>query len=255
MLLIFSYFEVIYVNISVMKKAIVVGASSGIGRELARLLVKNDYKVGITARRENLLNELYAENPDSYVVGAFNLSEIDVIVPNLNRITEELGGLDLVVISAGLSGQTLDFDFKVEFESLQINVMAFTCICNWAFRIFREQNHGHLAGISSVAGARGWRNSKVYNAAKAYQINYLEGLRNHAAYLKLPVTVTTIIPGYVETRMKGNNYVFWVAPVEVAARQIYNSIRKKRKIIYTYRRWRFIYFLFKIFPNKLIEIS
>ena len=106
-----------------------------------------------------------------------------------------------------------------------------------------------------MAGARGWRNSKVYNAAKAYQINYLEGLRNHAAYLKLPVTVTTIIPGYVETRMKGNNYVFWVAPVEVAARQIYNSIRKKRKIIYTYRRWRFIYFLFKIFPNKLIEIS
>ncbi|MHB9056680.1 MAG: SDR family NAD(P)-dependent oxidoreductase [Paludibacteraceae bacterium] len=236
-----------------MKKAIVIGASSGMGRELSRILAQNNYIVGITARRENLLNELYNENPESYIVQPFDISETDTIKKNLDKLADRLGDLDLVIISAGSGKLNLDFDYKTELATTAVNVTAFTVICNWAMYIFREQKRGHLVAITSVAGARGWRNNPAYNAAKAYQINYLEGLRNHAAHLKLPITVTNIMPGYVETRMKGRTFVFWVAPVEVAAKQIYKSIRKKRKIAYTYRRWRFIYFLLKHIPNKLIE--
>ena len=238
-----------------MKKALVIGASSGIGLELARVLAENNYMVGVTGRRENLLKELSAEKTGSYVVQSFDLKDMETIESNLNEITAKLGELDLVVISAGISISNADFDYNKDSETLTVNVLAFTLICNWSFRIFRAQNRGHLVGITSVAGARGWRISSAYSASKAFQTNYLEGLRNYAAHLKLPVTVTNIIPGYVETRMKGHDHVFWVAPAEAAARQIYESIRKKKKIAYTYRRWRFAYFLFKHLPNKIIEIS
>ena len=238
-----------------MKKAIVIGASSGIGRELAKILVQNEYQVGITGRRENLLEELCSEKPESYFVQSFDLQDTASVATNLDALYERMGELDLVIISAGLSCSNTDFDYYAESETLSVNVLAFTLICNWALRIFREQKRGHLVGITSVAGARGWRISSAYSASKAFQINYLEGLRNYVAFLKIPVTITNIISGYVDTRMKGNDYVLWVAPPEVAARQIFRSIQKKKKIAYTYRRWRFGYFLFRHLPNKLVEIS
>lgn len=236
-----------------MKKAIIVGASSGVGRELAKILVQNDYQVGITARRENLLNELATEKPESYVVKAFDLVETEKILMNLDSLVDELGGLDLIIISAGMLKYNVDLDYDIEYKTNAVNVTAFTYICNWAFRLFREQKHGHLVGITSVAGARGWRNNPSYNASKSFQINYLEGLRNLATYQKLSLHITTIIPGYMETDMMGKTLVFWVAPVKKAAEQIYRSICKKKKVAFTYRRWRLGYFLYKRIPNILIE--
>ncbi len=236
-----------------MKKAIVVGASSGVGKELARILVQNDYKVGITARRENLLNELASEKPDSYVVKPFDLLETDKILNHLDELYKELEDLDLIVVSAGIIKYNVELGYDIEYKTNAVNVIAFTLISNWAFRLFREQKHGHLVGITSVAGARGWRNNPSYNASKAYQINYLEGLRNLATYQKLSLHITTIIPGYMETDMMGKTLVFWVAPVKKAAEQIYRSICKKKKVAFTYRRWRLGYFLYKRIPNILIE--
>ena len=236
-----------------MKKAIVVGASSGVGRELAKILVENGYKVGITARRENLLHELAAEKPDAYVVKPFDLINTEIILPNLEELVGELGGLDLLVISAGLIKLNTKLDYKIEYTTNLVNVTAFTLISNWAFNLFRNQGAGHLVGITSVAGLRGWRNNVAYNASKGYQMNYLEGLKNLARHEKLPITVTDIIPGYMETNMKGTTLVFWVCPPDKAAQLIFKAIRKKRKIAYVYSRWRIGAFLYKHLPNKVIE--
>ena len=238
-----------------MKKAIVVGASSGVGRELAKTLAENSYKVGITARREYLLKELAAEKPDAYVVKPFDLLETDIVLTKLDELVDELGGLDLLVISVGLIKLNTDLDYNVEYKINMVNVTAFSMMCNWAFNLFRKQGYGHLAGITSVAGLRGWRNNPAYNASKAFQMNYLEGLKNLAHYLKLPITVTNIIPGYMETDMKGKTLVFWVCPPEKAARIIFKALCKRQKIIYVYRRWRFTAFLYKHLPNKVIECA
>lgn len=236
-----------------MKKAIVIGASSGLGRELAMVLADNDYMVGITARREELLNELAATRPTSYQVSAFDLYELENVIPRLDELVEKMGGLDLLVISAGQLHGNTELDYAVEYNTNMVNVNAFTLISNWALRYFQMQSAGHLVGITSVAGARGWRNNPAYNAGKAYQINYLEGLRNLMSKKKMPITVSTVIPGYIETRMKGKSLVFWVVEPDVAAKQIFRSIRKKKKIIYTLRRWRMGYWLYKRVPNILIE--
>jgi len=236
------------------KKAIIIGSSSGVGRELAKILVQHNYIVGITGRRENLLNELAAENPDSYVVSSFDLMKTEEIIPSIEKIVADLNGLDLLVISAADMQFDIDLDYAIEYKSNLVNVTAFTVITNWAFKFFRQQNGGHLVALTSVAGFRGWRNNPAYNAGKAYAINYLEGLRNIAGRKKLPITVTNIIPGYLETAMKGKTFVFWVAPPEKAARIIYSAIRKKRKIAYVYRRWRFGAFIYKHLPNRIIEI-
>ena len=236
-----------------MKKAIVVGASSGVGRELAKILVENGYRVGITARRENLLHELAAEKPDAYLVKPFDLINTEIILPNLQELVAELGGLDLLVISAGLIKYNTKLDYDIEYTTNLVNVTAFPLISNWAFNLFRNQGTGHLVGITSVAGLRGWRNNVAYNASKGYQMNYLEGLKNLARHEKLPITVTNIIPGYMETNMKGTTMVFWVCPPDKAAQLIFKAIRKKRKIAYVYSRWRIGAFLYKHLPNKVIE--
>jgi len=237
-----------------MKGAIVVGASSGVGRELAKVLVENGYKVGITARRNHLLKELAAEKPDSYAVKSFDILKSETILPNLEGLANELSSLDLVVICAGIIQYDVELDYTIEFNTNAVNVTGFTLISDWAFNHFRKQGHGHLVGITSVAGLRGWRNNPAYNASKAYEINYLEGLRNLAHYIKLPITVTNIIPGYMETQMKGKTLVFWVCKPEEAAQMIYKDIKRKRKTAYVYRRWRIGAFIYKHIPNKLIEI-
>ena len=248
-----SWREVCIKSNKMMKKAIIIGASSGLGRELAMVLADNDFMVGITARREELLNELAATKPASYHVSAFDLNKLQNVIPRLDELVEKMGGLDLLVISAGQLHGNTELDYAVEYNTNMVNVNAFTLISNWALRYFQAQSAGHLVGITSVAGARGWRNNPAYNAGKAYQINYLEGLRNLMSKKKMPVTVSTVIPGYIETRMKGKSLVFWVVEPDVAAKQIFRSIRKKKKIIYTLRRWRLGYWLYKRVPNILIE--
>ena len=112
---------------------------------------------------------------------------------------------------------------------------------------------GHIVGISSVAAIRGSGNEPAYNASKAFQSNYLQGLRQKFHKLKLPVAVTDVQPGFVDTAMAQGEGLFWVAPPEKAAQQIFNSIRKRRKHVYVTRRWRLIAWLLKILPDSLYD--
>src|ERR1035437_7399259 len=169
-----------------MKKSIIVGAISGIGRELAKILVEHNYKVGITGRRLDLLNELANENPGSFFVKSFDVSNTKNIVQNIEELTIELGGLDLLVISSGTVYPNEKLDFQLEEKTIEVNVMGFTQLADWAFNYFQNQKSGHLVGISSIGGLRGWRDTPAYNASKAFQICYMEGLRNKAATLGFP---------------------------------------------------------------------
>src|SRR5688572_3872257 len=110
-----------------MKKAIIVGATSGIGKELAKLLVKNGYKVGITGRRTELLEELKFTSPDLLVSKTFDVSEINTVHQHLHELVNELGGLDLLVLSSGTGDLNKALDFEIEKRSIDVNVSGFTC--------------------------------------------------------------------------------------------------------------------------------
>lgn len=236
-----------------MKKAIVIGATSGIGKALAGLLVENDYQVGITGRRVSLLEEIKTTNPNSFFIKPFDIKETQNTPQYLNDLTRELGGLDLLIISSGTGDINEKLDFEIEKRTNDTNVNGFTAIANWAFNFFKEQKHGQLVAISSISGLRGNHLAPSYSASKAYQINYLESLRIKASKLKLPIFITDIRPGFVNTEMAKGDGLFWVAPVEKASFQIYNAIIKKKKIAYISKRWGMLAWIMKSLPNWVIE--
>ncbi|MFO7792981.1 MAG: SDR family NAD(P)-dependent oxidoreductase [Candidatus Saliniplasma sp.] len=236
-----------------MKKAIIIGATSGIGKGLAEVLVENNYKVGITGRRTELLNELKQKDPDSYFTSSFDITNINTIDDNLEELTSELGGLDLLVISSGTGDLNEELDFEVEKRTIDTNVTGFTRIADWTFDHFQKQTYGHLAAITSVGGLRGSKESPSYNATKAYQMNYLEGLRQKAAKESERIIITDIRPGLVDTAMAKGEGLFWVMPVEKTVRQIYKAIKRKKRIAYVTKRWGVLARILKRIPNMIYD--
>ena len=236
-----------------MKKAIIIGASSGIGKELAKLLAENDYKVGITGRKTELLNKLKNINSNSFLIKTFDATDTKTTIEKLEELISELGGLDLLILSSGTGDLNETLNFETDRKVIDLNVIGFTNIIDWVFKYFEKQEYGHLVAISSVAGIRGSRQAPSYNATKSYQINYLEGLRQKSSKTKKPIYVTDIRPGLVDTKMAKGEGLFWVMPVEKVAKQIFKAIKNKRKVVYVTKRWGIIGRLLKIMPRFIYD--
>lgn len=232
------------------KKAIIVGASSGIGKALAIVLAQQGYKVGITGRRGEMLEEIKALYPNAIIPMVADATHADA-EKELDRLESALGGLDLFVISAGMGVLNKALDYSIENATNQLNVVAFTKMVNWGVHFFETQGHGHLVNISSVASRRGGRLTPSYNASKAYQSNYFEGVSQRFFKLKLPVYTTDIRPGFVDTAMAQGSGIFWMASKEKAAKQIFSAIKRKKAVAYITKRWWLIAFLFTHLPNWL----
>lgn len=235
-----------------MNKVIIVGASSGIGRELALVFAENNYRVAVTGRRENLLKEVQGIHPDKIIYHSYDVSTAGNI-EHLNSITESLGGLDILVYSSGFGEANPDLDFNIERTVNDVNISGFTETVGWAFNYFRNQGGGRIAVITSIAGLRGLSTGPAYSASKAYQINYLEGLRRKARKEKLQISVTDAQAGYVDTAMAKGRPLFWVSPPRKAAEQIFMAVLKKRRIVYVTKRWRLVAYIVKGIPSYLIE--
>ena len=233
-----------------MKKAIIVGASSGIGNELAKILVENGYEVGITGRRKPELEKIRESRPESYVISSFDCTT-ENNTEKLTDLTNKLGGLDLLILSSGTGDLNEKLNYEIENKTNLLNVNAFTEIVDWTFNYFQKQGKGHLVAISSIAGIRGSRIAPAYNASKAYQINYLEGLRQKATKTKKPIYVTDIRPGFVDTDMAKGEGQFWVATKEKAAQQIFTIIKRKKSVGYVTKRWRLIAEILKRLPSGI----
>lgn len=234
------------------KKALIIGATSGIGKALARELVKNEFTVGITGRRENLLQEIQKESPESIQIEAFDSTQPDAL-KHVEYLVKKLGAVDLMIISAGVGHMNFDFDYTKENETNQLNVIAFSLMVNWGIHYFENQGYGHLVNLSSVASLRGGRAAPAYNASKAYQSNYFEGIAQRIAKSKLPIYTTDVRPGFVKTAMAKGSKMFWVATKEKAAHQIFKSIQKKKRIVYITKRWRIIAWVLKGIPWLLYK--
>lgn len=236
-----------------MKKIIIVGATSGIGEGLARRYAcMGHVRIGIIGRREGLLRKLHASRPDVYEYAVCDVTDVPRVAGVLNDLVARMGGsLDLLVLSAGTGELNPSLDYDLEARTLDLNVMGWTAVVNWAVRFFERQGSGHLAAITSVGGLRGNGIAPAYNATKAFQMNYLEGIRQRFATQRIPVYVTDIRPGFVDTAMAKGDGLFWVSSVEKAVGQIVPALAHKRLVVYVTRRWRFVAWLWKRIPNRL----
>lgn len=242
------------------QRAIVVGASSGIGAALVGELANRGYIVAALARREAELNALCAALNAPAPAAArvlpyvHDVTETAVIPALFQRIVQDLGGLDLIVYVAGVQPAVAleEYDLDKDKAMIDVNLLGAIAWLNQAAVRFSRARRGHIVGISSIAGDRGRVGSPVYNTSKAGLNTYLEALRNRLA--KKHVTVTTIKPGFVDTILLANApKTFWVISPEEAAQQIGAAIQQKRHIVYVPARWGLVGLIIRHIPSFIFR--
>lgn len=231
-----------------MNKAIVIGGSSGIGKALVEVLLRNNYRVGLSGVERDDLTALVNQHRENLIVKYIDCSKENCSA-EIHELVQSLGGLDLLVFSAGVGHLNKDLGFPVENAANKVNVLGFTEVADWSYRYFDKQQRGHFVAISSFSGLFGFRTSPAYTSAKGYQINYLEALRQKAHRSKHPIYITDIRPGFVDTDISKELKRFWVATPEKAARQIFRAIRRKCDVAYVSKRWRIMAVVVKLIPS------
>lgn len=189
------------------KNILITGASSGLGRGMARNFAAMGRNLALCARRTDRLTELRAEllaaNPDIQVaIRPLDVNDHDQVFTVFREFGEELGSVDRVIVNAGLGkGQPLGTGhFAANAQTAQTNFVAALAQCEAALEIFRAQQSGHLVVISSMSAMRGLpRNLTTYAATKAGVAALAEGIR--ADTLRTPIKVSTIFPGYIRSEM------------------------------------------------------
>ncbi len=229
------------------KKVIIIGATSGIGRQLAKIYAANDWLVGATGRRKELLQSLQQEYPNNIMFECFDVTANENI-DSIKNLTQQLGGLDLLIYNSGYGEPSATVNWAIDEKTILINVNGFAEITNFAFNYFVLEGKGHIACTSSIAGIRGNSFAPAYSASKAFMSTYMEGLYIKAAKLKLPIYLTDIQPGFIQTKMAKGNGQFWVAPVEKACLQMYTAIQHKKRKAYITKRWWLVAKLMQVLP-------
>ncbi len=220
------------------------GASSGIGLEVARLLVKQGWTVGVAARRLEQLAE--------FDVAA----RIDVTTEDAGKRLQELigrlGGMDLYFHASGIGKQNRELHEDIELRTMETNAMGFTRMVGTAYRYMADHGGGHIAVISSIAGTKGLGPAPAYSATKAMQNTYIEALEQLANAQQLNIRFTDIRPGFVDTDLlnDGRRYPLLLDKVKVA-KEIVDSIDKNRHIRVIDWRWRIITFAWRLIPRFL----
>lgn len=238
------------------KKILIIGSSSGLGQRLAELYAAENCRVGIVARREYLLKEIQQKFPDQISILKSDINDINIST-EINNFIQSMNGIDICIITASVATFNSALDIAIETKTVETNVMGFIKVVNVIWHHFKEKGFGQIAGVTSIAAARGNKMVPAYHASKSFQSLYLESLRVKANYEKNNITITELIPGYIDTAMGKGDRLFWVAPLEKAARQTKKAIDKKRNRAFITKRWWIVYQLYKFLPafiyNRLVN--
>lgn len=166
-----------------MKRAVIIGATSGIGREVAKQLLLQGWHLGIAGRRLPSLEALQSSAPDRVEVAALDVTQPDA-APKLSNLIRRVGGMDLFLLSSGIGYQNIGLNPDIELETTRTNVEGFTRMVDTAFNYFREHGGGQLAVISSVAGTKGLGVAPAYSATKRFQNTYIDALEQFGMHAK-----------------------------------------------------------------------
>lgn len=231
-----------------MKKVIIIGATSGLGRELAQHYINSGNIVGIAGRRGYLLEEIKNLNPSNVYT-----SELDSSKPEakekLNNLINEMGGMDLFVYCAGTGYVNKELEIQKEMQTIEVNVYGFTQLINIAYHYFKEKGKGHIAAIASVSGIRTLSICPSYSASKRYNMMYLKALRQLSKKEKLNIKISTINPGFIKTALiQSRNYPLTTS-LEKGGKLLYKSIEKGNKLSFIPSYWRLISYFILLIPN------
>ena len=232
------------------KKAVVVGATSGIGMEVALCLAAKGWRVAIAGRRAERLEEVKRRAHGSIAC----TEQLDVNAPDaaarLDGLIARLGGMDLYFLSSGIGWQNGLLDAGKELQTVETNVVGFVRMVDAAYRWFADRKHpGHIACITSIAGTKGLGAAPAYSASKRFQSHYLECLAQQARMRRLPVRLTDIRPGFVKTDLiAGGGYPLQL-DARTVARHIVRSIERRKEVVVVDWRYALLVALWRLLPR------
>ena len=234
-----------------MKRAIVIGASSGIGKEVARLLLADGWHLGVAARRTELLEELRSEYPELVMVAKIDVTSEDAPRKLLDLI-DVMGGVGLFFYSSGIGKQNMLLDKEIEMRTVETNVKGFTQMIDTIYNYMSEHQGGHIAAISSIASTKGLGAAPSYSATKSFQAHYIEALQQQANMRNLNIRFTDIQPGFVDTALLGDDHKYpLLLRAEDVARQIVSAVYKEKGRCIIDWRYRLLTFFWRLIPRWL----
>ena len=246
------------------------GATSGIGQEVARLLAANGYEAGIAGRRKERLVQMAQATP-----GIVTHRQIDVTKEDapteLQKLIEELGGMDLYFHSSGIGWENVALDADKELKTVETNGVGFVRMVSAAYNWFAEQRadeakqraegdeqragdkerKARIACITSIARTRGLGAAPAYSATKSMQAHYLECLSQQARMRHLNIGITDIRPGFVATDLIAGSHFPLQLKTEDVARTIVRAIERGSEVVTIDWRYRLLVAAWQLIPRWL----
>ncbi len=234
-----------------MRKAIIIGASSGLGKEVAKLLLAGGWQLGVAARRVDKLEEIKKLAPDRVEMQCIDVTGSDA-PSKLEKLIDRVGGIDLFFYTSGVGKQNMELEPGIELDTVLTNGMGFTRMIGAAYRYMAEHGGGHIAAISSIAGTKGLGAAPSYSATKAFQNTYIQSLEQQARMRGLKIRFTDLRPGFVSTPLLGDSpkYPMLLKPEKVA-KEIVKAINQRRHVWVIDWRWRIVTALWRRIPRPL----
>jgi short-subunit dehydrogenase len=235
-----------------MKRVVIVGATSGIGYESAKIFLQQGYIVGLAGRREENLKPLLEEYPEN----SFS-KQIDITSPEapqqLTELIEEIGGMDIYLHVSGIGYQNMALDQQIEIDTVNTNCLGLTQMATTAYQYLSQNGGGQIAVVSSIAGTKGLGIAPSYSATKRYQSHYLQCLTQLSRMRNDNISFTDIRPGFVDTPLlRKANYPMKMK-ADYVAKKLYKAVLRKKRVAIIDWKFSLIVFLWRLIPTFLWE--
>ena len=238
---------------SATKRIAIIGASSGLGESVALDFASRGWQVAIAARRDDRLREIAARAHGGNIIW----EQIDVTAPDcvdrFSLLIERLGGVDTVLLCAGVGYQDPDATDSILVNTLEVNCVGFARLITAAYHHFlRSGTPGQIAVITSIAGTKGIGISAAYSASKRFESTYIDALDQLARTRRADICFTDIRPGFIRTALLSDSRRY---PLEMtvayASRRIVRAILRRRRVVIIDWRWRIIVALWRLIPHPI----
>lgn len=233
------------------RRAIIMGASSGMGFRIAEIFLEKGWQLGVAARREELLLSLKENHPDKVVTASIDVNDAKA-GELLLQMTEQMGGIDLYFHVSGIGKQNMELQQDVELSTVETNGTGFTRCITTMFNHMAGHGGGQIAAISSIAGTKGLGAAPSYSATKAFQNTYLEALEQQASMRHLNIRITDIRPGFVATPLLGDDPHYpMLMDTERTAQEIVRAVLRQKHVRVLDWRYRILTPLWRLIPRWL----
>ena len=234
------------------KRVVIVGATSGIGLEVAKIYLKEGGLIGVAGRREELLLSFKAIEPNRIFVEKVDIND-DNSPLSIQNLIDKLGGMDLFILTSGIGSRNYTLDPDIELETADTNVKGFMRMTTAAFNYFCANGGGHIAVISSIAGTKGLGIAPAYSATKRFQSTYIDALAQLARLKKMPIRFTDIRPGFVSTALLKEDVYPMLMKADRVASKVVRGVNRRKRVVVIDCRYRIVVFLWRLIPRAIWE--